>query len=135
MRVVINKCHGGFGISVDALYELIKMNSDIVTKMPIEEYTHDVDRTKKEFESFKNGFMKHKCLEILFDGKYIYFMNRHAESVRCHPDLINIVEKLGDAANGASAKLKIVKIPDDVEWTIEEYDGLEWVAEKHRTWG
>lgn len=25
-------------------------------------------------------------------------------------------------------------IPDDVEWEIEEYDGLEWVSEKHRTW-
>ncbi len=25
-------------------------------------------------------------------------------------------------------------IPDDVKWQIEEYDGLEWIAEKHRTW-
>jgi len=30
--------------------------------------------------------------------------------------------------------LKIVDIPDGVEWEIEEYDGMEWVAEKHRTW-
>ena len=27
-----------------------------------------------------------------------------------------------------------VSIPDDVEWQIEEYDGMEWVAEAHRTW-
>jgi hypothetical protein len=28
----------------------------------------------------------------------------------------------------------VVEIPDGVEWEIAEYDGLEWVAEKHRTW-
>jgi len=47
--------------------------------------------------------------------------------------LIRVVEELGDAANGACADLKIVEIPDGVDWEIEEYDGNEWVAEKHRT--
>jgi hypothetical protein len=28
-----------------------------------------------------------------------------------------------------------VDIPDDVKWQIEEYDGNEWIAESHRTWG
>jgi len=27
-----------------------------------------------------------------------------------------------------------VEIPDDVKWHIHEYDGLEHVAEDHRTW-
>jgi hypothetical protein len=45
-----------------------------------------------------------------------------------------VVLELGEAANGRCAELKVVEIPDDVEWQIEEYDGLEWVAEKHRTW-
>lgn len=31
--------------------------------------------------------------------------------------------------------ISIVEIPGDIEWTIEEYDGIEWVEEKHRTWG
>ena len=48
--------------------------------------------------------------------------------------LVACVEKLGEAAGGRTANLKVVEIPDDVEWTIEEYDGSEWVAEKHRTW-
>jgi hypothetical protein len=48
--------------------------------------------------------------------------------------LIQVVEELGDAANGFAADLKIVDIPDGVDWYIEEYDGNEWVAEKHRTW-
>ena len=49
--------------------------------------------------------------------------------------LIQVVEELGDAANGACADLKIVEVPDEVDWYIEEYDGNEWVAERHRTWG
>ena len=35
---------------------------------------------------------------------------------------------------GSGKRLGTVEIPADVEWEIGEYDGLEWVAEKHRTW-
>lgn len=48
--------------------------------------------------------------------------------------LIEMVETLGDEIQSSYAKLKIVEIPDDVEWEIAEYDGMEWVAEVHRTW-
>ena len=48
--------------------------------------------------------------------------------------LVEVVEELGEEANGNSATLKIVEIPDDVEWIIEEDEGREWVSEKHRTW-
>mgnify|MGYP003331641397 FL=1 len=48
--------------------------------------------------------------------------------------LVSIVRELGAAANGSCANLKIVEIPAEVEWQIEEYDGREWVAEKHRIW-
>lgn len=53
---------------------------------------------------------------------------------RDDPILVQVVEQLGTKANGTYAKLKIVDIPDDVEWHIAEYDGKEWVAEDHRTW-
>ena len=53
---------------------------------------------------------------------------------RCNLNLISVIEKLGSQANGDHSELKIVEIPDDVEYTIEEYDGQEWVAEAHRTW-
>lgn len=42
---------------------------------------------------------------------------------------------LGDKANGSCAKLQIVDIPNGTDYTIEEYDGNEHIAEKHRTWG
>ena len=54
---------------------------------------------------------------------------------RNDPDLVAVVEGLGERANGPWASLKVVDVPDDVEWFIEEYDGWEHVAEEHRRWG
>jgi hypothetical protein len=56
------------------------------------------------------------------------------EIARDDPYLVRVVRELGMAANGSHANLKIVEVPGDVEWDIAEYDGVEWVAEKHRTW-
>jgi len=53
---------------------------------------------------------------------------------RDDPYLIRVVEELGEAAADKYSQLKIVEIPADVDWQIDEYDGHEWVAEKHRTW-
>ena len=53
---------------------------------------------------------------------------------RNDPKLVEVVERLGSEANGRHAQLKIVNIPDDVKWTIQEYDGSEHIAEEHQTW-
>lgn len=61
-----------------------------------------------------------------------YFSYRDIE--RDDKALVQVVEELGEDADGFAAKLKIVEIPDYVDWQIDEYDGREWVAEAHRTW-
>ena len=48
--------------------------------------------------------------------------------------LVQIVEQLDNKAEGNYSSLKVVEIPDGVEWHIHEYDGLEHIAENHRTW-
>jgi len=53
---------------------------------------------------------------------------------RDNPRLIEVVENLGSKADGLCSELRIVEIPENVEWHIEDYDGSEWVAENHRTW-
>ncbi len=65
-------------------------------------------------------------------GFYEEFMDR--DIPRNDKDLVEIVESLGSLANGFCASLRIVEIPDDVEWHISEYDGIEHIAENHRTW-
>jgi hypothetical protein len=37
-------------------------------------------------------------------------------------------------ANGHAAELKVVTIPDGVQWIITNGDGGEQVSEVHRTW-
>ena len=53
---------------------------------------------------------------------------------RNDPRLVECVETLGDKANGDSARLHVVEIPDDVDWYIDEYDGIESIHERHRIW-
>jgi hypothetical protein len=48
--------------------------------------------------------------------------------------LIRVVEELKQRANGHCASLKIVSIPDGVEWQISTSGGVEHVSEVHRTW-
>lgn len=47
---------------------------------------------------------------------------------RDDPNLVKVIEEL------KPSNLRVVEIPVGVEWEIQEYDGSEWVAEKHRTW-
>lgn len=54
---------------------------------------------------------------------------------RDDPMLVACVEALGSKADGSCAKLKVVEIPADVNWKISDYDGVEHIAEVHRTWG
>jgi hypothetical protein len=56
------------------------------------------------------------------------------ELARNNVTLVQIIEQLGERANGHYSSLKIIEIPDNVEWHIHEYDGMEHVAENHRTW-
>ena len=53
---------------------------------------------------------------------------------RADPILVRVVEELGSEADGEFARLKVIEVPDDVKWTIDDYFGAEWVAEVHRKW-
>jgi len=91
MKVLINECYGGYGLS-QAAYEWLGLDE-------------------------WNGY------------GFAYATERN------HPRLVAMLEALGsEAASDSYAKLKIVEIPDGVEYIIEEYDGLEWVSEKHHVW-
>jgi hypothetical protein len=92
MKVVINECHGGFGLSEEAEH-----------------------RFKEHYNITDPYWHTH-------------------EICRRDPYLIQLIVDMGDEVNNRYSKLKIVEIPDDVQWQIAEHGGMEWVAEKHRTW-
>jgi hypothetical protein len=90
MKVVINDCYGGFGLTDAALAE-------------------------------------YKDRKGITDPNFYYY-----DIPRDCPVLVEMVER-GDV-DGTFSELKVVEIPDDVNWYIEEYDGMEHIAERHRTW-
>jgi hypothetical protein len=120
VKVVINRCFGGFGLSDQAL-ELF-MNKKSIEFEKVLSKSH---WKKDEFDYYRKGHVGE-------DEHYLWYYDLCQD--RSDPALIEVVEELGEKANGWAAELGIVEIPDDVEWDIVEYDGKEHVAEKHRTW-
>lgn len=122
-KVVINRCFGGFSLSDKAVRYYAKVKG-------IELYPSK-DKRFWGTEFYLCPEEKYQTLSKEDQSK-MYFTEYKIE--RTDPALITVVETLGEEANGRCAELKVVEIPDGIEWTIEEYDGVEWVAEKHRTW-
>jgi hypothetical protein len=112
MKIVINKCHGGFGLSEKAMYRYAELAGFKLV---------EGDKHSLYTEYYKN--------EV---GEDCGFWEHDIE--RDDPILIQVVEELGEEAWGFAAELKVVEIPDGVDWEINEYDGWEHIAEKHRTW-
>lgn len=144
MKIVINQCHGGFGLSYEGLeyYYTLKGIQEFFY------YGQAWDKNSKKFEEeYKKVDKNDKSLflrifskdfgdditEIPEEDLEEYCLNDF-EMERIDAYLIKTVEDLGGKANGEFSDLKIIEIPDDVKWEIEEYDGVEWVAEVHRTW-
>lgn len=142
MKVIINSCYGGFGLSLEVLYRSIKENIPVFEcyEYGDERMTRDWDsllsKMNKKYKEFKTS----NVYNWLYDEKekkmYAFksFHGEESHKIRTNPDLIKIVEEMGEKANGRCAELSIVDIPDDVDWFIDEYDGIESVHEKHRVW-
>ena len=114
-EVVINSCYGGFNLSRKAFLRLRELEYLPALKEPdFGEYWPDGSGPNTMSDFFLSGY--------------------GSEIKRDDLVLIQVIKELKDEANGRCAKLKIVKIPADVEWEIGEYDGSEWVSEKHREW-
>jgi len=74
----------------------------------------------------------YKELGLEWDG-FGYAFNGY--ECRTNPKLVEVVERLGsERASGHFAKLKVIEIPDGIDWVIYNYDGIETVYEKHRSW-
>ena len=55
---------------------------------------------------------------------------------RTNPRLIALIKEKGSEwCSGPYARLKVVTVPDDVNWEITDYDGVETIEEVHNSWG
>jgi hypothetical protein len=101
----------------------------MVSPLSRKEVTMDI-AINKCFGGFGLSKAAYEELGIKWDG----FGYKYSDN-RTDPDLIRVIRKLGPKASGQMASVEIVTITDDVEWEIDEYDGVETVHEVHRSWG
>lgn len=143
MKIAVNKCWGGFGLSkeVQALYMEKKYGVDNI-------YYYETSGWSGK-KSTKEDFIKQDDLHYIsitttdcgeeFDDyrKFnVVWFDDFNDSIkfRSDPVLIKVLEDLGDDANGHFAAIEIVDVPDDANVYIDNYDGMETVEEKHRSW-
>lgn len=136
-KIAINVKYGGFGLSDEALILYAQKKGLTLYRYYIpsvrEKIYHKVDLHFLGDESgWHTMFSTKDCGPTATSQELEWFDTYNIE--RDDSDLIAVIEQLGESANGRSACLKIVEIPDDVQWRIEDYDGLEHIAEIHRTW-
>jgi hypothetical protein len=140
MKVVINNCHGGFGLSHEAVMRYFEIKGIAVYP----------EQGKDSWGFWTYWTVKPEDRVEVKEGDAFYEMSqadrreynkkvseqsvRERDIQRHDPALVQTVEEMGDEANGTYAELKVVDIPDDVDYVVEEYDGMEHIAEAHRTW-
>lgn len=102
MKVVINTCYGGFGLSEKAMrrYSVLKFGVDKVVKNG-------------------SGSLGYITIDNEDDSISEYDIDRD------DPLLVQVVQELVEEADGFCSELVIKEIPDGSEWEIEEYDGRE----------
>jgi len=124
MKIVINKCYGGFGLSHEAMMMYFEIKG-----IPVypDVYPEDGDDASNQIVTYWPVKEEDRVVGEVFPLS-VYDIER------TDPALVKVVEQLGDRANGYYSELSVVEIPDDVKWIIQEYDGIEWIAEEHRTW-
>jgi hypothetical protein len=99
-KIVINACYGGFGVSQKGMKRYAELMGF--------EYKATVKEYYTSYVIDSNG-------DKISDS----------EICRTDPVLVQVVEELGDEANGMCSKLRIVELEKGTLYRIEEYDGFE----------
>lgn len=105
MKIVYNRCYGGFSLSEAAIKLGRKLSGNPEWPEPC-----------LVGDTYSNG----EVIKVFYGG------GRSLE--RDDKILVAVVEQLGKAANGAYSELCITDLPQGTLWHIDEYDGYESVA-------
>ena len=152
MRVVINNAPGGFGISNEALIRLIERGAAIVIEVPcscpLDPESVRLVRLSAiavgpgetaypvlaKLYPLRDGFIGyHGCEGVVGKDGAVYGL-ASGDAVRADADLVAVVREMGKDANDEHSALLVIEIPDNIDWYIEDQQGIEEVHEEHRTW-
>jgi hypothetical protein len=145
MKVAFNGCFGGFSLSPLAETEYRKKKGITLTwyegvgDYPYESYVKVADVSALS-ERGRSIFSLSAAIEDLGDRitkipeGSAFYESWYGSENRSDPDLIAVIESLGDASSGVHANLMIKEIPDGAEFEIDEYDGNETVVPPRQVW-
>jgi len=141
VKVILNKCYGGFHPSVEA-YRLYAKKKGIEVYPYIMDYVSGFSRVRyKKADDCENDNMWVQYFTRDF-GENVEIGNDDYEKYalvlrddyREDPVLVEVVEELGDKASSNVSNLVVVEIPDGMEYVIDDYDGAETLHQKVREW-
>jgi hypothetical protein len=132
-KVAINRCYGGYGLSKTAILRYGELKGITIYHEPDKICDSYYLCPPEEYEAV----YAEECKKPNGPGRFtasnaLYFSVD--DIPRDDPILIRVIEELGETANGPFAELKIVEIPENVEWEIDDYDGMESIHECRRSW-
>ncbi len=160
INVVINRGYGGFVLSADAgfvlsadaLIWLADKQSPAIATSSMTEFCNwyysnvspvYIDALIERFtDNVRGSYYTTDVIPVVYDRDNDIIIRPNEDmsiiEFRTHPDVVEVVETLGQTANGEYAQLKIVRITDaDVtidKLDVVEYDGVEHVIERSRMW-
>ncbi|MBC1474941.1 hypothetical protein HB852_09955 [Listeria grandensis] len=141
MKLVVNRCYGGYVLSSKAVLRVLDLKRKTVFAYvqtnadDLEREAENFKRIDKTFEEGAWDFISYfdRPLDLCMNGDISYDELRHIESIdtdfdRDDPELLQVVEELGIEASTVISKLEIIEIPDNHEYYIDDYDGVERVV-------
>ena len=134
-KVILNKCFGGFDVSKKG-YELYAKKKGLslywYENIDFKSNTYEKDTNDNLFKTcFTKDFGDEAIISNENYEKYSLYLR---DDYREDATLIEVVEELKGEASGRLGDLKIVEIPDNLEYEMDEYDGIETLHQKVETW-
>lgn len=133
-KVVYNACYGGFSLSDAAVFRYAELKG--ITLYPEIEprsggltthWTVPAEEREKHILQGKAWDKASTEQRIASNAYYSAHVIYSRDLKRDDPVLVQVVEEMGDAANGMCAKLRVADLPAGTAYRISEYDGFEGI--------
>ncbi|KGL43026.1 hypothetical protein EP56_08530 [Listeriaceae bacterium FSL A5-0209] len=140
MKLVVNRCYGGYGLSSKAILRVLELKGETVfayvqTDKNLEREAENLKAIDKDY---KEGFWDkiyyfREPLDLCENGDISFDELRYKNEIdvyfdREDKDLVQIVEELDAEASTNLSELEVLEIPDNHEYYIDDYDGVERIV-------
>ena len=128
MKVIINKAVGSFNLSHKAIQRYAELKGiNLYGYYEKENGSYYRSDDEEAIETYSTAQLTPQ--DTFRETWSIFQLDRH------DPLLVQVVEELKEEANTSFSRLKIVEIPEGVQYEIHETDaGIESIHEVHRIW-